>query len=374
MFPGMHHNITLWVLLRRIGLLTALAWVSGCSPDEKPAPAIPPVQTFVLGASSEAPFRRFPGEVAASDSSNMSFDVPGRLIEFPATQGMVCKYGELLGRLDETNFVARVDSARADFSNAHAELARRRQLFQRGVISRSELDGFQRANDVAEATLREAQRALDDTRLLAPFDGRVARTLVNNFQNVQAHQPVLVFQNISILEVDIEVPEADMSGAERGITARNARDLLEARAEFPTIPDRQFDLELKSFSAAATPVTRTFRVTFNLYPPEGQNILPGMTCTVLLRQRSRLSSQLAEEGAFEVPVRAVSTASGKSSVWKLDPTSMQVSRVDVDMLGVAGDSMRLRSAALAANDEIVTSGVRFLSEGMKVRRMQANNP
>ena len=116
----------------------------------------------------------------------MSFDVPGRLIEFPATQGMVFKFGELLGRLDETNFVARVDSARADFNNAHTELARRRQLHQRGVISRSELDGFQRANDVAEAALREAQRALDDTRMVAPFDGRVARTLVNNFQNVQA--------------------------------------------------------------------------------------------------------------------------------------------------------------------------------------------
>ena len=372
-FPGMHHNITLWVLFRKIGLLAALIWVSGCSPDEKPAPAIPPVQTFVLGASSEAPFRRFPGEVGAADTSNMSFDVPGRLIEFPATQGMVFKYGALLGRLDETNFVARVDSARADFNNAHAEVARRRQLFQRGVISRSELDGFQRANDVAEAALREAQRALDDTRLLAPFDGRVARTLVSNFQNVQAHQPVLVFQNTSILEVDIEVPEADMSGAERDITARNARDLLEARAEFPTIPDRQFALELKSFSAAATPVTRTFRVTFNLYPPEGQNILPGMTCTVLLRQTSRLSSQPAEEGVFDVPVRAVSTADGKTSVWKLNPKSMQVSRVNVEMLGVAGDSMRLRSAALAANDEIVTSGVRFLSEGMKVRRMQGNH-
>ena len=224
-------------------------------------------------------------------------------------------------------------------------------------------------NDVAEAALREAQRALDDTRLLAPFDGRVARTLVNNFQNVQAHQPVLVFQSSSILEVDIQVPEADMSAAERGITARNARDLLEAKAEFPTIPNQQFDLELKSFSAEATAVTRTFRVTFNLYPPEGQNILPGMTCTVLLRPRNRVSGQPAEEGVFQVPVRAVSTADGKSSLWKLDPTSMQVSRVDVDMLGVAGDSMRVRSAALAPNDEIVTSGVRFLSEGMKVRRM-----
>ena len=370
----MHHNISLRLLLRRTGLLMALAWVAGCSPDEELAPAVPPVQTVVLGSSSDVPFRRFPGEVAAADTSNMSFDVPGRLIEFPATQGMVFKFGELLGRLDETNFVARVDSARADFNNAHTELARRRQLHQRGVISRSELDGFQRANDVAEAALREAQRALDDTRLVAPFDGRVARTLVNNFQNVQANQPVLVFQSTSILEVDIQVPEADMSAAERGITARNARDLLEARAEFPTIPNRQFDLELKSFSTEATPSARTFRVTFNLYPPEDQNILPGMTCTVLLRAKSRVSAQPAEEGIFLVPVRAVSSVGKKGSLWRLDPANMKVSRVEVEMLGVTGDSMRVQGSALSPNDEIVTTGVRFLSEGMRVRRMQSNNP
>jgi membrane fusion protein, multidrug efflux system len=370
----MHHNISLRTPLRRIGLLVVLAWMAGCSPEEKPAPAVPPVQTFVLSTAGDVPFRRFPGEVVAADTSDMSFDVPGRLIEFPATQGMVFKYGELLGRLDETNFVARVDAARADFNNAHSELARRRQLQQRGVISRSELDGFQRTNDVAEAALREAQRALDDTRLVAPFDGRVARVMVNNFQNVQAHQPVLVFQSNSTLEIDIQVPEADMSAADRGITAQNARYLLEARAEFPTIPNQQFDLELKSFSTEATPSARTFKVTFILYPPEGQNILPGMTCTVLVRSTSRPNAQPTEEGVFRVPVRAVSTADGKSSLWKLNTSSMQVSRVEVEMLGVTGDSVSVRGAALAPNDEIVTSGVRFLSEGMKVRRMQANNP
>jgi RND family efflux transporter MFP subunit len=370
----MYLTTSLRVPFRGIGLLMVLVWMSGCSPEEKLEPAVPPVQTIVLRTTGEVPFRRFPGEVAAADTSQMSFDVPGRLIEFPAVQGMVFKFGELLGRLDETNFVARVDSARAEFTTAHNELARRRQLHQRGVISRSELDSFQRANDVAEAALREAQRALDDTRLLAPFDGRVARTLVNNFQNVQAHQPVLVFQGTSILEVDIQVPETDMLVAERGITARNARDLLEARAEFPTIPNQQFDLELKSFSTEATPNARTFLVTFTLYPPEGQNILPGMTCTVLVRSRSRLAMPSTEEGVFQVPVRAVSTAEGKSAVWKLNPSSMKVSRVPVEMLGVSGDLMSVRGAALTPNDEIVTSGVRFLSEGMKVRRMQANNP
>jgi hypothetical protein len=53
---------------------------------------------------------------------------------------------------------------------------------------------------------------------------------------------------------------------------------------------------------------------------------------------------------------------------------MKVTRVPVEMLGVSGDVMSVRTAALMPNDEIVTSGVRFLSEGMKVRRMQANNP
>ena len=105
-----------------------LAWMAGCSPKEEPVPVVPPVQTFVLDTTSEVPFRRFPGEVAAADTSEMSFDVPGRLIEFPATQGMTFKYGALLGRVDETNFVARVDAARADFNTAHTELARRRSI------------------------------------------------------------------------------------------------------------------------------------------------------------------------------------------------------------------------------------------------------
>ncbi len=53
---------------------------------------------------------------------------------------------------------------------------------------------------------------------------------------------------------------------------------------------------------------------------------------------------------------------------------MQVARVPVEMLAVAGDSVNVRGAGLAPGDEIVTAGVRFLSDGMKVQRMAAGNP
>lgn len=342
--------------------------LAGCPAPEQPAPAVPPVQTFILQQGVEQNFRRFPGEVAATRTSQMSFDVAGRMIERPATQGMTAVEGELLARLDPENFEARLASAEARLANTREELGRRRQLRERGVISATEFDQFATEFQVAEAAQREARRAMEDTRLVAPFDGRVARTLVNNFTSVQPKQPILVFQDISMLDVDIEVPEQSMTLVAHGITAENARDLLEAKAEFPAIPGRRFDLSLKSFSTEATEDARTFRVTFELKPPADANILPGVTCTVLLRAREA-AERVVEEGVFEVPAQAVGTADGAPVIWRVAPEALTVSTVPVDLLGPAGQSMRLRSSNLQPGDEIVVSGVRFLSEGMKVDRM-----
>lgn len=351
-----------------------LGGLVACSPDEKPLAAVPPVQTFLIAEPSEAPFRRFPGEISATNTSRMSFDVPGRLIEFPATQGLVVKKGDLLGRLDEANFLARLDAARAQFTNARTEFDRRSQLRSRGVISQSEFDQFKQTLDVADAGLREAQRAMNDTRMVAPIDGRVARTLVNNFQNVQAKEPVLIFQDVSMLEVDIQVPESDMFTVERGATSESVRNLIEAAVEFPALPGRRFDLDLKSFSTEATPSSRTFQVTFVLKPHEGQNILPGMTCTVFLRSRIRTTNQETVKNVFEVPVQAVSSADGGTWVWLLDPSSLAVSRIAVQTLGVTGSSMQVQTSELKRGDELVSSGVRFLSNGMTVRRMVPTQP
>lgn len=315
-------------------------------------------------------FRRFPGEVSAARTSEMSFDVAGRIIERPAVQGMVAVAGALLARLDPENFEARLASATARLTNARDELARRRQLRDRGVISATEFDQFNTEFQVAEAAQREAQRALEDSRLVAPFDGRVARTFLNVGTSVQPKQPVLVYQDISRLEVDIEVPEQLMTTMAPGVTAENARDLLDAQVEFPALPGRRFDVSLKSFSTEATEAARTFRVSFDLDPPADVNILPGVTCTVLLR--SRVTGEApAESGIFEVPTQAVATIEGSAVLWRLDVSTMTVSPVRVELLGPAGQSMRVRSDGLQDGEEIVIAGVRFLSDGMKVGRAAA---
>lgn len=348
--------------------------VAGCSKPAPEEPVVPPVRTFVLDGPTEAAFRRFPGEVAAADTSRMSFDVPGRIVQFPAQQGMVMKKGALLAQLDQVNFIARFDAARAQFNAASEEFNRRRQLLDRRVISRSEFDQFQEAFQVADANLRTAQRALEDTELVAPFDGRVAQTIANNFQNVQAQEPVLVYQNIATLEVDVQIPESDMSLASQGLTSANARELLEAQVEFAALPGERFPLELKSFATQASTATRTFRVTFTLTPPASKNVLPGMTCTVLVRARSHYAVGGSEPGVYDLPVQAVSTGHSESVVWRLDPKTMQVEPVRVDLVSLKDHSVRVRSADLRQGDELVSTGVRFLSKGMEVRRMATATP
>jgi multidrug efflux system membrane fusion protein len=347
---------------------------AGCSkkPPEVLAPVVQPVTTFFIESVSEVPFRRFPGEVMAGRTGRLSFDVPGRLVEFPIFEGQLVKEGDLIGQLERADFIARRDSALAQFTTAREEYQRNRTLRQRGVIAAAELDHRRRDFEVAEAALRSAQRALDDTRLVAPFEGRISQRIAENFQNVQAKELVAILEKVSTLEVDINLPERDMALAGRGITVGEARSLLEAKVEFATVPGEQFELTLESFSTRANPASRTFTVTFSFHPPEGKNILPGMTCTVLLRFREGAASTAAaaDPHVYDVPVQAILTEENRTWVWRLDPRNMKVARVGVELLGLAGGSAQIRSPELSPGEELVSSGVRFLSQGMAVRRLE----
>ncbi|QIF02420.1 efflux RND transporter periplasmic adaptor subunit [Roseimicrobium sp. ORNL1] len=362
----------------RLPLLLAAGFtlfVVGCSDEpEERKPATPPVTIFSLPEVGEAPFRSFPGEVTAEHNVNLSFDVGGRLVDFPVYDGKVVKPGDLIGQLDQNDFRAALDSVQASFRAARQEYDRGRGLLERRAVSQSEVDRLREAFEVVEASQRAAQKAFDDTKLFAPIKGRISRRFVRNFQNVQAREPVVLLQDISTLEVDVQVPEAHFAMLDRNVTAGELSKRIEGSVEFPAIPGERFPLTLRSFATQANPSSRTFLVSFVLRPPEDRNILPGMTCTVHLRFRKEDGSPLVQPGLFQIPVRALLTAEGKTWVWRWDAATGKVERVPVEVATLAGDSVQIRSEGLKLGDDLVSSGVRFLSAGMTVRRLEGNKP
>ena len=360
-----------WIGFTALTIAGCLAGVSGCSPkkEERVAPT-PPAMIFRLPQAGETPFRSFPGEVTSEDNLRLSFEVPGRLIDFPVYDGKVVAAGQLVGQLDMTEFRALFDAAQARATAAQQEFERATTLRQRNVIAQTELDQRREALDVTQADLRAAHRSLSETQLFAPIKGRISRRFVRNHQNVAAREPVVLLQNLTTLDIEVQVPEALMTILSASTTAAEANTLVEANVLFAAVPGERFPLTLRSFSTQANPSSRTFPVTFILHPPEDRNILPGMTCTVNLRFRNPDGTPVQQPELLQIPAHALVTTDGTSAVWRWDAATGRVSRVPVEMVALTGDLITIRAEGLKEGDEIVASGVRFLSEGATVRRME----
>ncbi len=359
--------------LAAVGLIAL--FTAGCSKEEERPVVAQPVRLFVVEDTQKSPFRSFPGEVVAARTARLSFEVSGRLTSFPLQNGQLVKKGDLIGQLDTADFIAARDSAQANFDAASSNFERNEALQRRGAMSMAELDRARQELDNANAALRTATRALEETRLLAPFDGRIADRIARELQNVRPQEQVAILEDISTLEIEINVPERSMMLGTRGLTVDEARDLIEAKVEFSSLKDQRIDLDLHTFSTRANPVSRTFLVSFTFEPPPAQNILPGMTGTVLARMKPEFDDGSATAKPVRmVPVEAITTNAGSSTVWRVDPKSMKVSPVAVVVSSIKGGAAVIVSDQLANGDEIVASGARFLAEGTAVRRMETRNP
>lgn len=161
---------------------------------------------------------------------------PARILDVPNVEGDRVARGDLLVRVDLP--LARVDAARqraeiasaqARFENARFARARLRDLVERGIISRREMEDADR--DVAdaqaevaraEAALAAADAAVARAIIRAPFAGVIAQRLHNPGDLVQgiATDPILRLVDPDRLEITAPVPAADAPRVLPGAAAR----------------------------------------------------------------------------------------------------------------------------------------------------------
>lgn len=324
-----------------------------------------PVKVHIIGKADAEARREYPGSIRAYQHADMGFEVSGRVEEFYVREGDDVVQGEVLARLDDRDYVAALEASKANLRKAEADLRRSKNIYKEdpGAISTETIDTHQRALDVATADLAVSQKAFEDTKLRAPFSGRMARKLVEDYQNVQAKEPVLILQDTSTLEIEINVPERDVALGppllfeERDVQERHER--VDPEIIVSALPDLKFPGWIKEFASAADPVTRTFSVKLNFKNPGNINILPGMT--------ARVQVTVNPERAWSVPVSAaVADDAGNPFVWRVDPETLAVSRAPVALGDLVNDRVRITDG-LEEGDMVAISGVNQLRDGVVVR-------
>ncbi|MCP3960488.1 MAG: efflux RND transporter periplasmic adaptor subunit [bacterium] len=358
---------------RAAGALTAaVLLVAGCGKEEPvaEAPVARPVKLLAVGGESSAEARDYPGRVAAVREASVAFEVGGRIVDLPVEEGQMVRTGAVLARLDDRDFEANLAAARADRQAAEADYLRYQDLLERDAVSRRDFESRQRNFEVAKSKIDIAKKALEDTVLRAPFAGRVARKLVDDFENVQSKQAIVLLQDASALEIAIDLPEADLTRGPRGEQVEDlasAAERLQVTAEvtLASAPGESFPATFRELATSADPATRTFEATFAFTPPGDVLILPGMTARVTLAAPAK-----AEDGVKIPSGAAVADDSGKPYVWKVDESSMTVSKAPVVLGELSGADVAVTSG-LAPGDVIAVSGVHHLRAGMEITRFES---
>lgn len=345
-------------------IVLCAAVIAACGEEPvKEEPVVRPVKIRVIGGAGEGRTRELPGTIRAAQHADMGFEVSGRIIEFLVKEGQRVSQGDVLARLDARDYQASLDQASASLRKAQADLARSERIYKEdpGAISTSKIDADRKGVEVAQAQVAKEQKAVDDTELRAPFDGLVARRLVEDYENVQAKQAVLVLQDISHLEIEVSVPERDvvhkMTGSHEPteLTQR-----VDPRVQISSVPGADFPARVKEFATTADPATRTFQVRLIFQPPDSANVLPGMTARVIYNVETDGAVRLPSHAAFADP-------EGESHVWLVDPQTMVVKRHPVRLGGLMGGEVEIVEG-LEAGNQVAISGVSQLRDGMQVRR------
>jgi RND family efflux transporter MFP subunit len=345
-------------LLVALGL--GLCGVAGCGEEPPAEEPLRPVLSVRVGDPEDISGRRFVGQARAAQEVDAAFEVAGRLIERPVDVGSQVRTGDLLARLDPRDFEADLAAARANEAKSRADFARAVALFEGEVISEAELEAARRRLEVVEAELRKAEKANEETRLVASFDGEVAATYVENFQNVRAKEPVIRLIDTSRIEMVIDLP-AGVIGSVPYVKW--------AKVRFDIFPDHEIEAEIREVGSEASATTRTYPVTLILTPPDGVDIKPGMSGVAWAEVE--FPDDIASAGV-EVPISALfsrhDAEPDRSFVWVIDEDSLTVSAREVESIDASARGVRVRG--LEERERIAVAGVHSLREGMKVRLLE----
>jgi membrane fusion protein (multidrug efflux system) len=306
---------------------------------------------------------RATGTFVADESSDVTAQVSGSVLETAVKVGDVVAQGHVIVRLDARNAMldlelaqAGLQQAEAQSRNAKVEADRNAGLVKSGDISRSTYEKLTTQLLTADAAVAQAKarvatatKAVEDTRIMAPFGGHVSARPVAVGEYVTPTTKLATILRIQPIKLQLQVSESDAGKLKRGMAVR---------AEVPAHPKTAFRGTVSALNVALDPNSRAMTIDVQ-FPNADDRLLPGMFGTAEI--------QLPEtERVVYVPRAAVSTiANGQSSAVYLIEGS--TARVRVVQTGeVQGELVRIL-AGISGGAVVATTRVNELFDGAHVR-------
>jgi len=330
-------------------------------------------RTVVVEARSVSSEVSVGGSVVPAREITFTAQMPGRVEYLAGDEGGFFKRNTVLVAMDDAELLAQRRAAIAQIGNAQAAQRNASMQFQRelrspdkkgmfgqmmpgpfGDMMSESKKGIEREADLysqrtgieqaqsslmqAHSRLQQIDAKLRDTRSNAPFDGVIIDKKVEVGDTVQPGQPLVVFADMSRLQLQADVPAR---------LAVALREGMVIGARLDDVADTRIEASLVQVFPMADPSRHTVRVKFDI--PKDAPAAPGMYAEVLIPEPGAVGMDLPV-----IPAKAVFRRGGLPMVKVLNPAGQTELRL-VRLGERLGNGKRVVLAGVIPGEKVVVN-------------------
>ena len=310
------------------------------------------------------------GSLKAVNSAVIKARVAGELQGLTVREGDFVKAGQVIARIDASEYLSRVRQFReqADSAKAQVEVVQRqydnnKALVDQGFISKTALDTSLANLNAAQATYKAAQAAtevatksVDDTVLKAPISGQVSQRLAQPGERVGIDARIVEIVDLSRLELEATLSAAESTQIQVGQNAE-----LQIEGSPKTVAAKL--VRINPSAQAGSRSVLAYLSIDNTKP----DALP-------LRQGLFAQGTLgtARTSLLAVPLSSVRTDRPAPYVQAIDNGKVAYKTVELSARGTAVGTDVVAIKGLAENTPVILGNIGTLREGTSVKFTQVN--
>ncbi len=360
-------------------LFISIFTLTACSEGAKKKAEPPPVPVVTAKSiEQDIPVTlQVVGRAESFESVALKSRVDGQVAAVLFTEGQHVKQGDVLIRLDPTDFAARLQQAQATAARDEALIAKTRSdtarytaLKDRNFVSEEKVNDVRTNEAAASANLRASKASAELARLQltyatvrAPFDGVVGARLVFPGSSVKINETTLAVVNrVQPLLVTFSIPEKHLTRLREAMRSNTSKSgKMRVDVSLPGDASQHFEGEVHFLDNAVDSATGTILMKAVL-PNADEKLTPGQFLNVKL-----LLNTLSN--AVSVPNEAIQQGAEGNFIFVVkDDNSVEVRKVET---AASDGKLTAVSKGLQAGETVVTDGQLRLAPGVKI---QTRNP
>lgn len=329
--------------------------------------------TIVSGSEASADLIAT-GYVVARRMAEVSSKATGRLAFIGYQEGDTVTDGQVIARLDNADFVALVEQAKASLQQAKVDTLntgrhyrRARDLFKSGAVTDVDLENAETAYksalanlQAASAALKVAQVDLDNTYIRAPFSGtiltknaEVGEMVAPFASSASAKGSVVTLADMNSLEVEADVSESNIYKVQPN---QRCEIVLDA---YPGVRYSGYVKRIVPTADRARATVLT-RVAFDKID---SRVLPEMSARVSFFVDDGATGQ-SDDSMLTIPSDAITSREGRKIVFRVE--GEQAVAVPVSTGLEVGSRIQILEG-LKRGDSVVLSPPGKLQSGQKIK-------